>query len=186
MNRYRSNNYEARAGGSECKWVSFRSEAYLEMFLVISSCVVQSSDELCLQFHNFMLLSTPPLHIFSDKNMNDYQQYPMPHEGGGYSQTAAVGASNRVRLAKEELICPLCMSFYKNPRSLQCLHSYCEECLVGLHGSSKCNDTVQCPECRARTLLPGGGIQGKFCKLDSFHSLRSYILANELTNVSMP
>ena len=132
------------------------------------------------QFHA-IILSDPlssSLHIFSDKNMNDYQQYPVPHEGGGYSQTTAVGASNRVRLAKEELICPLCMSFYKNPRSLQCLHSYCEECLVGLHGSSKCCDTVQCPECRARTLLPGGGIQGKFCKLDGFHSL---ILVYELT-----
>ena len=98
--------------------------------------------------------------------MNDYQQFPVPHGGGGYSSTAtAAGASNRVRLAKEELICPLCMSFYKNPRSLQCLHSYCEECLVGLHSSSKCSDTVQCPECRARTLLPGGGVQGKYGKL---------------------
>ena len=118
--------------------------------------------------------------------MNVYQQFPMPHEGGGYSQTAAAGASNRVRLAKEELICPLCMSFYKNPRSLQCLHSYCEECLVGLHSSSKCSDTVQCPECRARTLLPGDGIQGKFYKLDGFHSLQLCIVVYEWAYVSIP
>lgn len=102
--------------------------------------------------------------------MNDYQRFPLSHEGGGYSQTAAAGASNRVRLAKEELICPLCMSFYKNPRSLQCLHSYCEECLESLHRSSKCIDTVQCPECRASTLLPGDGVQGKCCKLGDYHA----------------
>ena len=92
--------------------------------------------------------------------MNDYQPLPVAPDSGGYSRSTA-GASTRVQLAKEELICALCMSFYNNPRSLQCLHSYCEECLVGLHKSSKCADTVQCPECRARTLLPGGGVQGE-------------------------
>ena len=136
----------------------------------------------CSQLLVISTINPPPLH----RNMNVYQQFPMPHEGGGYSQTAAAGASNRVRLAKEELICPLCMSFYKNPHSLQCLHSYCEECLVGLHSSSKCSDTVQCPECRARTLLPGGGIQGKFYKLDGFHSLQLCILVYEWTYVSIP
>ena len=91
--------------------------------------------------------------------MNDYQPNSVaPVESTGSYST---GASTRVQLAKEELICALCMCFYKNPLSLQCLHSYCEECLHGLHRSSGWSDTVQCPECRARTLLPGEGVQGK-------------------------
>ena len=113
-------------------------------------------------FH--ILLTHSASFIHQPLKMNDYQPYPVPPhtpvESGNYSS----GASTRVQLAKEELICALCMSFYNNPRSLQCLHSYCEECLFGLHRSSGCSDTVQCPECRARTLLPADGITGKLCR----------------------
>ena len=68
-----------------------------------------------------------------------------------------------VELAKEEIICPLCMDIFDNPRSLQCLHSYCEKCLYGLHKSTLFAGTIACPECRANTVLPTDGIKGDCC-----------------------
>ena len=69
-------------------------------------------------------------------------------------------ASHHVELAKEEIICPMCIGVFDNPRSLQCLHSYCEKCLLGLHRASAINDSIDCPECRAQTAVPEEGIQG--------------------------
>ena len=122
-------------------------------------CVASGNPLLCGRMLELSHIRFP---YCKPQGMNDYQPLPMSPVAGGYSHSAT-GASTRVQLAKEELICALCMSFYKNPLSLQCLHSYCEECLVGLHkSSSRFIDTVQCPECRARTLLPEEGIQGKW------------------------
>ena len=61
----------------------------------------------------------------------------------------------------DELICPLCIDTFSQPRSLQCLHSYCEKCLEGLQKATKVSEGVRCPECRAWTELPHGGVKGK-------------------------
>ena len=89
--------------------------------------------------------------------MTDTQLIPsdMPPHPKGVAKT-----KSNVELAKEELICPLCMGFFDNPFSLQCLHSYCEVCLIGLHRSTAFAEAVACPECRAKTLLPKEGIKG--------------------------
>lgn len=68
---------------------------------------------------------------------------------------------SRVDQAMEELMCPLCFSIFSNPLSLQCLHSYCEDCLIAFHRSTGYSDTIACPECRANTLLPPEGIKGE-------------------------
>ena len=69
-------------------------------------------------------------------------------------------ASHHVELAKEEIICPMCIGIFDNPRSLQCLHSYCENCLSGLLRASAVNDSIDCPECRVQTAVPEEGIEG--------------------------
>jgi len=64
--------------------------------------------------------------------------------------------------ALDELVCPLCMGTFIQPLSLSCLHSYCENCLVSLvkANNSTEKDKVVCPECRAATALPSGGVKG--------------------------
>ena len=61
---------------------------------------------------------------------------------------------------QEELVCPLCMDTLSDPRSLQCLHSYCGRCLEGLQKASALKGGVLCPECRGKTILPPGGVKG--------------------------
>ena len=63
--------------------------------------------------------------------------------------------------AQDELICPICCDFFDNPRSLGCLHSFCESCLFSLQSVSSTPDVLVCPECRTETALPPKGVTGK-------------------------
>ena len=69
------------------------------------------------------------------------------------------GKKNLVDEALDELVCPLCMGTFVQPLSLSCLHSYCETCLVSLV-RAKNTVWIDCPECRAVTPLPAGGVKG--------------------------
>ncbi|XP_038065090.1 E3 ubiquitin-protein ligase TRIM56-like [Patiria miniata] len=59
------------------------------------------------------------------------------------------------------LECSICTDKYKQPKVLNCLHSFCEECLVkyrdGTYGGAP---QIPCPVCRQETVLPQSGIQG--------------------------
>ncbi|XP_038065195.1 E3 ubiquitin-protein ligase TRIM56-like [Patiria miniata] len=59
------------------------------------------------------------------------------------------------------LECSICTGKYKQPKVLNCLHSFCEECLVkyrdGTYGGAP---QIPCPMCRQETVLPQTGIQG--------------------------
>ena len=61
---------------------------------------------------------------------------------------------------EEQLTCPMCLDHYTNPKTLPCLHSFCQHCLEGLPLDKK-NETyyLSCPTCRHCTELPeeGGG-----------------------------
>ncbi len=63
--------------------------------------------------------------------------------------------------ALDELVCPLCMDTFVQPLSLNCLHSYCQSCLVSLVKANGVREGVDCPECRAFTKFSAsGGVQG--------------------------
>ena len=55
---------------------------------------------------------------------------------------------------EEQLTCPVCLDHYTNPKTLPCLHSFCQHCLEGLPLDKK-NETyyLSCPTCRHCTEL---------------------------------
>ena len=60
---------------------------------------------------------------------------------------------------EEQLTCDVCLDHYTNPKTLPCLHSFCQHCLEGLPRDKK-NETyyLSCPTCRYDTELPEEGV----------------------------
>ena len=59
---------------------------------------------------------------------------------------------------KEELICPLCLDVFNEPKKLPCDHVYCKDpCLTGLAKQSG-DGTISCPECRKVAEIPDNDI----------------------------
>ena len=68
--------------------------------------------------------------------------------------------SSLLKLEKE-LTCPVCLDLYTDPKTLPCLHSFCQECLEGLAQEREARgDTyyLSCPTCRQRTEVPREGV----------------------------
>ena len=74
------------------------------------------------------------------------------------SKPATSEPSSAVRKLEEQLTCPVCLDLYTNPKTLPCLHSFCEACIERFP-QDKEGETyyISCPTCRHRTELPGGG-----------------------------
>ncbi|XP_022100460.1 tripartite motif-containing protein 59-like [Acanthaster planci] len=58
------------------------------------------------------------------------------------------------KFAEEHLQCAICHSLYRNPKTLTCLHSFCEECLMRCWGSRPW-PSANCPICRRAVSIPG-------------------------------
>uniref|UniRef100_A0A1X7TZX3 B box-type domain-containing protein n=3 Tax=Amphimedon queenslandica TaxID=400682 RepID=A0A1X7TZX3_AMPQE len=74
--------------------------------------------------------------------------------------TKPYSSSPGLRLKLEErLTCPVCLDHYTNPKTLPCLHSFCQHCLEGLPLDKK-NETyyLSCPTCCHHTELPKEGV----------------------------
>lgn len=83
---------------------------------------------------------------------------------------AAPQPKSLVEQAQDELVCSICTDFLVKPRSLSCLHSFCEECLTQLWRVSGEPSTLTCPECRAKTSISAEGIAGGW--YSGFHQHR--------------
>ena len=72
---------------------------------------------------------------------------------------AAKSLSSGILKLEEQLTCPICLDMYTNPKTLPCLHSFCQGCLEQLPlslGKTKAGYYISCPTCRYKTELPGG------------------------------
>ena len=64
-------------------------------------------------------------------------------------------AAKDVKMATDNLSCPVCYQLFKKPKYLPCHHSYCEQCLEKMQVQSK----IICPECRKEAIVPSGGVK---------------------------
>jgi len=56
--------------------------------------------------------------------------------------------------ATETLDCPLCFKKFNSPRSLPCLHSFCEECLSSyIQSFAQDESEFMCPACKTTTTI---------------------------------
>ena len=66
---------------------------------------------------------------------------------------------------KKHLICSICLEVFKEPKSLPCLHSFCETCLdEHIRASCQTHKTFECPLCRAETQLDQQSNAGQWTK----------------------
>ena len=88
---------------------------------------------------------------------------------------------------EEQLTCPVCLDHYTNPKTLPCLHSFCQHCLEGLPLDKK-NETyyLSCPTCRHCTELPEEGA-GAFPVAFTLNNLKEmYSLTKKTADSSNP
>lgn len=81
--------------------------------------------------------------------------------GGGGSGGAEASASSA--FPYEEYECKICYNYFdldrRAPKILECLHTFCEECLNTLHLREERPWRISCPVCRHRTPVPDYRIQ---------------------------
>ena len=85
-------------------------------------------------------------------------------------------AAKDVKMATDNLSCPVCYQLFKNPRYLPCHHSYCEQCLEKMQVQSK----IICPECRKEANVPPGGVKDLDSNFFINHLVDEFILKRKV------
>lgn len=95
----------------------------------------------------------------SDKNEDDNDDDFVGYRPG------KDGVSLAQKMHDEFLICKICLEDFKNPKCLDCMHTFCEECIenhVFSESSYKKYSDYRdftCPLCRKRSSMPLGGVR---------------------------
>ncbi|XP_038062652.1 E3 ubiquitin-protein ligase TRIM56-like [Patiria miniata] len=64
-------------------------------------------------------------------------------------------------ISRHNLECSICQERYQQPKILECLHSFCEQCLLKYCSTKHQGSTeIPCPVCQQETQLPETGVQG--------------------------
>ncbi|GMR29937.1 hypothetical protein PMAYCL1PPCAC_00132, partial [Pristionchus mayeri] len=74
-----------------------------------------------------------------------------------------------------DLQCPICLDTYEDARTLNCGHSMCWECIEQMRISVK-NETIRCPNCRAPTTIPPGGLPINYGLKDAIAALSRLVV----------
>ncbi|XP_038056022.1 tripartite motif-containing protein 2-like [Patiria miniata] len=73
---------------------------------------------------------------------------------------AEAAAKTVWKISKGHLECPICCCLFKDPKMLDCLHSFCLKCLEEMMSRQKPEaEKITCPVCRRETQVPDGGLQ---------------------------
>ena len=80
-------------------------------------------------------------------------------------------AEKTLKKVEEQLNCPICLDIFDDPKFLQCLHAFCQKCLVKLQQGQP---VILCPNCRQITPVPANGVAG----------LRPAFLINHLLDIT--
>ena len=67
----------------------------------------------------------------------------------------ATKQSSALEIIEQQLTCAVCLDIYTNPKTLPCLHSFCQQCLERLPVNPQGNKRfIACPTCRTSAQLP--------------------------------
>ena len=98
-------------------------------------------------------VSSTSLYIFFysvNKCSFDISPHPIMAE-----KTVLSTSSTALKKLEEQLTCAICLDIYTNPKTLPCLHSFCQQCLECLPLDPQGNNYfISCPTCRHCTQLP--------------------------------
>ncbi|XP_074827381.1 zinc finger protein RFP-like isoform X2 [Natator depressus] len=62
------------------------------------------------------------------------------------TEREAMAAANPAKTLQDELTCPICLEYFKDPVSLGCDHSFCRACITQCQGGFA--TYISCPQCR--------------------------------------
>ena len=103
----------------------------------------------------------------------------------------SISSSLDLLKVEEQITCPLCHSIYTDPKTLSCLHSFCQSCLEGVPPDKEENETsyLSCPTCHDKTELPQDGVGGfpqafHLNNLKEMHSLMAKTVSCNNCNVA--
>ncbi|XP_038061018.1 uncharacterized protein LOC119731818 [Patiria miniata] len=86
------------------------------------------------------------------------------------------------KISRSHLECSICHEKYQAPKLLDCLHSFCERCLVAYKKSTaKSSDMMPCPVCRKETKLSSDGIPGLRTNFHLMGMVDDFTLQEKLT-----
>ena len=70
-------------------------------------------------------------------------------------------AEKALKKVEDRLNCSICLDVYTDPKVLQCLHVFCQTCLVRLvFQNDQGQFVLSCPNCRHITPVPANGVAG--------------------------
>ena len=70
-------------------------------------------------------------------------------------------AEKLLQKVEDQLNCSVCLDVYTDPKLLQCLHVFCQTCLVRLVFRDEQGQLVlSCPNCHQITPVPANGVTG--------------------------